>query len=290
METKTLLILILIVSIYSLIGGAIMMALEQAYEERSATDITSTVASFLSDNSACLTSTELRTFLEEVSNAVNSGTLTLNGTTTPTQWDFGNSLFFVLTAITTIGYGNQTPQTSGGKAFIVIFALLGIPVTAVMILGVAEKMTKFTKFLASKPIPCLEKHPKVERVLKYIMIHLIMLTLLVLIPSAVFYAIENWTYGESIYYSIITFTTVGFGDYVVGGNEEGGTRVIYKLLVIVWIFLGLAWVGSVISSTTDWYKEFVDKQEKKKKDERKEKEEDNKYKKEKSEVSVTNIP
>lgn len=37
-----------------------------------------------------------------------------------------------------------------------------------------------------------------------------------LIPPFVFMSVEKWSYLEGIYYSFITLTTVGFGDYVAG--------------------------------------------------------------------------
>lgn len=36
------------------------------------------------------------------------------------------------------------------------------------------------------------------------------------IPPAVFMSVEKWSYLEGLYYSFITLTTVGFGDYVAG--------------------------------------------------------------------------
>ncbi|CAG2195756.1 K2P10.1 [Mytilus edulis] len=200
---ETLLILILVLFVYSLIGGAIMMALEQTNEETATTDITTTLSTFLTDHSSCMTNSELAAFLSEVRAAYDSGVLSVNGSTTAaTQWDFGNSYFFVLTAITTIGYGNQTPATKGGQAFIVIF--------------------------------CFNRNSK------------------------------GWTYGEAIYYSLITFTTIGFGDFVVGTENEGGTRIVYKLLVIIWIFIGLACLVTLIGECTDTLKAFTEKREKEK--------------------------
>lgn len=38
-----------------------------------------------------------------------------------------------------------------------------------------------------------------------------------LIPPFIFMSVEEWSYLEGIYYSFITLTTVGFGDYVAGG-------------------------------------------------------------------------
>lgn len=36
------------------------------------------------------------------------------------------------------------------------------------------------------------------------------------IPPFVFMSMEQWTYLEGFYFSFITLTTVGFGDYVAG--------------------------------------------------------------------------
>lgn len=36
------------------------------------------------------------------------------------------------------------------------------------------------------------------------------------IPPFVFMFVEGWSYLEGIYFSFITLTTVGFGDYVTG--------------------------------------------------------------------------
>lgn len=35
-------------------------------------------------------------------------------------------------------------------------------------------------------------------------------------PPLVFMSVEGWSYLEGLYFSFITLTTVGFGDYVAG--------------------------------------------------------------------------
>lgn len=37
-----------------------------------------------------------------------------------------------------------------------------------------------------------------------------------LLPPLVFMSVEDWSYLEGLYFSFITLTTVGFGDYVAG--------------------------------------------------------------------------
>ena len=60
-----------------------------------------------------------------------------------------------------------------------------------------------------------------------------------LIPSAIFTAIEDWSYRDSMYYVFVTLTTVGFGDFVPG-QESSQYREFYKICVGVWIILGLS--------------------------------------------------
>ena len=38
----------------------------------------------------------------------------------------------------------------------------------------------------------------------------------IFIPAIVFCNLERWTYMESVYFGFITFTTIGFGDFVPG--------------------------------------------------------------------------
>jgi hypothetical protein len=42
------------------------------------------------------------------------------------NWEFSSAIFFVITIITTIGYGTFAPETSGGMVFTIFFAFLGI--------------------------------------------------------------------------------------------------------------------------------------------------------------------
>ena len=42
---------------------------------------------------------------------------------------------------------------------------------------------------------------------------------MILLPSALFQYLEEWDYGTSIYYSVITLSTIGFGDYVAGKSS-----------------------------------------------------------------------
>lgn len=49
-----------------------------------------------------------------------------------------------------------------------------------------------------------------------------------------------------------------------GTENEGGTRIVYKLLVIIWIFIGLACLVTLIGECTETLKAFTEKKEKEK--------------------------
>jgi len=38
----------------------------------------------------------------------------------------------------------------------------------------------------------------------------------VIIPAAIFYSLEDWTYGEALYCCFITILTIGYADFVPG--------------------------------------------------------------------------
>jgi len=42
------------------------------------------------------------------------------------------------------------------------------------------------------------------------------LVVFVFIPAAIFFSLEDWTYGEALYCCFITVLTIGYGDFVPG--------------------------------------------------------------------------
>ncbi|KAK4306295.1 hypothetical protein Pmani_021851 [Petrolisthes manimaculis] len=64
-----------------------------------------------------------------VEDAVGVGVSTSDPYTPTYDWTYLKSVFFALTVITTIGYGNQAPVTSWGRTFCILYGLVGIPLT-----------------------------------------------------------------------------------------------------------------------------------------------------------------
>ena len=60
---------------------------------------------------------------------------------------------------------------------------------------------------------------------------------------------------RSVYFTVISLTTIGFGDYSPSfeGSEETGIpfMAFYRIVVLFWMMIGLAWLGSLLSISTD---------------------------------------
>lgn len=274
METKTLLILITVVVVYVLIGGAALYGIEHTNELQTQTTASATYFNFSGAVSSCVTTDQVRQFVTAIIQAYDDGVLVTDSQTSASQWDYASSTFFAMTAVTTIGYGNQAPATSGGKAFIVIYALLGIPIMGLVLAGLGEKLDGLLKPLKDKVF--IKKNEKIDQLVKTLILVALILLVMSLIPAGIFAAIEGWSYGDAVYYTIITMTTIGFGDFVIG-TSDNDYRALYKLLSSVWILLGLASVAMLLSNITDLYKRIApesktddEEKDEKEKDENKE--------------------
>lgn len=71
---------------------------------------------------------------------------------------------------------------------------------------------------------------------------LLVLVGIILITGTIFYHnIENWSWLNSIYFSVITLSTVGYGD--LAPQTDFG-----KIFTIIYIFLGIGVILSFVSS------------------------------------------
>ncbi|GAB6027358.1 Potassium channel sub K member 10 [Chamberlinius hualienensis] len=166
------------------------------------------------------------------------------------DWSFYEAIFFSLTVITTIGYGNKTIKSPTGRGICILYALIGIPITGFWMAGVGDLFRK-------KLIYTFEKYKNqnhhesrscgLNLVIQIVYVLIPGLVLFLLFPAAMFMALEKWSFLDAFYYTIITLTTIGFGDFVAA--EGGPTRFswIYEMFVMIWICFGLGYVSMILN-------------------------------------------
>ena len=113
------------------------------------------------------------------------------------------------------GYGHISPATAGGRVFFGFYAIIGIPLCLILLSDIGVKLSEQAKKL-SKKLKCCENRPKLGKALTSSIFVVVSIIFMHLIPAVIFMAIEGWDFGTSFYYTFVTLTTIGFGDYVPG--------------------------------------------------------------------------
>uniref|UniRef100_A0A087XRK4 Potassium two pore domain channel subfamily K member 4 n=1 Tax=Poecilia formosa TaxID=48698 RepID=A0A087XRK4_POEFO len=253
MRCTTLTTLLTGVMLYLGMGALVFVTLETPKESKAHVNLLKAKQDFLSNNS-CVTEVNFQELVKELVSAVEAGldisSLSANLTS---RWDMGSAFFFCGTIITTIGFGNLSPRTWLGQLFCVCYALVGIPMFGILLAGVGDHMGTVLRRAVAKIEKLFLKRkirPTTVRVMSAVLSILIGCLIFLAVPTVVFQKVERWSFLESLYFVVITLTTVGFGDFVPGGGYEGGT--IFKPLVLLWIVFGLAYFASILTMIGNW--------------------------------------
>ncbi|XP_072250565.1 potassium channel subfamily K member 5-like [Leuresthes tenuis] len=229
---------------YLSIGAAVFQILEEP-NWVSAKDRYIQQKKIILDTYPCLTKEKLDDILKVASEAAGQG-VAITGDNHRNTWDWVNSVIFTATIVTTIGYGNVAPKTQGGRVFCILYGLCGIPLCLVWISELGSFFGDRAKRLSQVLIRRGVSVKKVQFtctvlfLLWGVLVHLV-------IPPFVFMSVEGWSYLEGIYFSFITLTTVGFGDYVAGVNPDIKYPHLYRVFAELWIYMGLAWLSLFFS-------------------------------------------
>ncbi|XP_071794827.1 potassium channel, subfamily K, member 16-like [Asterias amurensis] len=247
-SVKRLLLLLVVYVIYIVSGAFVFRQLEGGHEENLRKRIRIYIEGFLNNNS-CVDSHELTELVTEVVYAMENGLKHVVENKTSDefgfhQWDIPNSLFFATTVITTIGYGNMAPRTDEGRFFCIVFAFFGIPLTGWFLTVFGQCSERHWKSFTDKfdKTVAFLKFPTVQKFAVYTTIVVLLYLIVILIPSTIIHFVEDWSWGVAHYYTFISLSTIGFGDYVAGNGSKlnAVTRVVYKIGLILYLILGLA--------------------------------------------------
>ncbi|CAF0714316.1 unnamed protein product [Brachionus calyciflorus] len=267
-QRTRILLLAFIFLIYLFLGAYIFQRLNLPIELQERKDVFEYKKNFL-QNHKCIDETNLNNFIEVIENAKRSGIAFVENSQefTP-NWSFdGETFFFVLTTLTTIGYGQTAPLTENGRLFTIFYIVLGVPLTMLLLTLIVDRLefemtknitrnrlmeylnqkkyAKIPKDFASINSYPLREEPLVSKQ-KYIYLQtfkvgFLLIVLIYLIPSYIFtYIMEpDWSFLDSLYYCYISVTTIGFGDMVPGESYIGSKRKHYKLAVTFYLLFGV---------------------------------------------------
>lgn len=244
-KAKTLLFLFLVWVIYLIIGMFVFRAIERTENEnKPQEDAKKQSLDAIKDNVTTkynMSEAEFDIIVQQIETASSDSS---GGP----EWSYTESLSFVIQLATTIGYGNITPVTTGGRVLCIIFALIGIPINIIFLQLLGERMLRSEHFLIMKfEKGCLKREgaPKFMNE-KCSFVGILLLLIILFAGAGSQIEIENWTFFEGFYAYFITFTTVGFGD-LIPGSMAGGSPTAKHVLTIFFILMGLAAMSNVIN-------------------------------------------
>jgi len=198
-------------------------------------------------------------------------------------WSSKESMFFIITTLTTIGFGNRAPKNDHSRLFIIVYSIGGMAILAYTISVISEVLkenvmvrfqTQLTMFREKRyeRIICSnddkinangdavlnlndfdeeEEERKVvlndqkQMTKKQFTFAIILMILSWLGGAFTFYYTEGWTFIEAFYFCFISFSTIGFGDLV---PTTSSSLSIFN----IWIILEIATMTYLASSATNY--------------------------------------
>uniref|UniRef100_A0A8C5L1K4 Potassium channel, subfamily K, member 13 n=1 Tax=Jaculus jaculus TaxID=51337 RepID=A0A8C5L1K4_JACJA len=179
-----------------------------------------------------------------------------------------------------LGFGMTTPATVGGKIFLIFYGLIGcastilffnlflerlITVIAYVMRSCHQQQLRRRGAVARDSAETLGKgaagslagwKPSVYCVM------LILCSASVAIScgaSALYAAMEGWSYFDSLYFCFVAFSTIGFGDLVSSQNAQYESQGLYRFANFVFILMGVCCIYSLfnvisilIKQTMNW--------------------------------------
>lgn len=226
--------------LYLIFGAVVFSSVELPYEDLLRQDLRNVKRQFLQENE-CLSEERLEEFLGKALEASNYGVSVLNNATENWNWDFTSALFFASTVLSTTGYGHTVPLSDGGKAFCIIYSVIGIPFTLLFLTAVVQRIMVY---VTRGPVTYIHTRWGFSKQL-VALVHALVLGLVTascffFIPAAAFSSLEDdWNFLESFYFCFISLSTIGLGDYVPGEGYNQKFRQLYKIGITFYLMLGL---------------------------------------------------
>ncbi|XP_014666053.1 PREDICTED: potassium channel subfamily K member 12-like [Priapulus caudatus] len=273
-EDNTRFALLAVVILIYMVCGALMFSwLESTTESKSGTEYNRTLSHFIALYPE-VNYSDLVILLHAHGNASDQGILDRRP-----RWDFSGSFYYVGTIVATIGFGMTTPQTVAGKVATMFYGLVGCAGGILFFNLFLERIISLLAFAlrayhvrrlrggggpGGRRISQLSRSdvestldsykPSVYWVMCYLFLGACVLAV---VASAVYSHAEGWSYLEATYFCFVTFTTIGFGDFVSGQRREYASHTLYQFANTAFIILGCSCVYSLLNVISIVIKQFL---------------------------------
>lgn len=148
----------------------------------------------------------------------------------------------------------MSPHTWQGQLFCIFFSLLAIPVAGIMLLSVGNHVSLVIRvFIRFMEKTCLSRVVSGSAEMKSTIVTFLLMILMIIFGAILTSHTDGWSFIEGTYFTFISVSTIGFGDFVVNDGELQSTdhgKTFAVNFTIVLITLGLCVVSSVLCSVS----------------------------------------
>lgn len=162
------------------------------------------------------------------------------------NWTVVGSAYYSLTLFTTIGYGAFAPFTAGGKVATIIVGLFGIACFGYFIAVVTPMMAKLERAVVKA---CTSSEDgKIHNHYRRLVFSMLLGFAVVLFGAAVAKGQQHISLGNGVYFSIITLSTIGLGDFAPNGGTINASEYVCFAL---WAYFGIGYMSYIITIIAD---------------------------------------
>lgn len=158
-------------------------------------------------------------------------------------WSFTGGLYVSVSTVTTIGYGNIFPVTFGGQVFLMVFAMIGIPLCFLFIAYLGALLAQSVEYVFDFSL-----RERTERNRTKMILTVLLFTGVLVIVELLFFSLwikygldKEMSLWDSFYFAFVSFTTIGFGNHgFYNGDNANIAKVLFTLLIVILCLAPLA--------------------------------------------------
>ncbi|KAK2579129.1 hypothetical protein KPH14_001299 [Odynerus spinipes] len=280
-DNARFILLAVVLAAYMLAGATLFQILEGDLEVRQAAEFWRVYHAFRRHHlrGSPLALQRLHELLYAYGNASSAGIINKRR-----RWDFPGSFHFVGTIVSTIGYGSTAPQTTAGRAAVVLYGFFGCSGGILFFNLFLERIITFLAWILrslhlyrvrkrlrqtatssrrvsrlSNPrssLPDILDDDEVSLEQWKPSVYWVMLYLLLAscttacIAAAVYAPLEGWEYFDALYFCFVSFATIGFGDFVSTQKTSYPYVHWYRFANFVFLVIGCCCIYSLLNVTS----------------------------------------
>lgn len=147
------------------------------------------------------------------------------------DWTVVDCIYFITVTITTVGYGDETPDNDIARGVTIAVIFFGLMVVFGLVndfaLFVMEYAEKTAKAIANRKPSVKEKAIDPYKFIKK-RAKIVLVVLCVMVGGSLFLMeSEGWNFLDAFYFCVVTTTTVGYGDFIPSNETSKIFLIIY---------------------------------------------------------------